>query len=347
MAVQSLPMILLGPWAGAQLDRLPLRRVLVVTSVAGAVQAGCLALLALTGEVRLPWVYALSLALGFVQAFDRPAAQAFVAELVPREAIPSAVGLSSAAQSIGRLGGPALAAVLYTVAGSASVFGVNAVSYAAVVTSLLLLRSHELLPRALHSGRRTSMRTALDFAWRLPEVRSVLIANACIGLLAFNFPTFLASLSSLTFQQPNLFGVSESINAVTSLGAGFFLARSLRHPTITTVGLASLGLGSSLAWTALSPTSLIFLASMTYFGAVVVWYTTSSQSLVQQHSPPEMGGRMMSLYTLGSMGTTPLGALIVGAVIDHVSPRAAIGLGATTALVAGALLVLIGRSHNR
>jgi MFS family permease len=340
-------MILLGPWAGAQLDRLPLRRVLVVTSVAGAAQAGCLALLALTGEVSLPWVYALSLGLGFVQAFDRPAAQAFVTELVPREAIPSGVGLSSAAQSIGRLGGPALAAVLYTLAGSASVFGVNAVSYAAVVTSLLLLRSRELLPRALHSGRHTSMRTALDFAWRLPEVRSVLIANACIGLLAFNFPTFLASLSSLTFQQPNLFGVSESINAVTSLGAGFFLARSLRRPTITTVGLASLGLGSSLAWTALSPTSLIFLASMTYFGAVVVWYTTSSQSLVQQHSPPEMGGRMMSLYTLGSMGTTPLGALIVGAVIDHVSPRAAIGLGATTALAAGALLLLIGRSHNR
>jgi MFS family permease len=346
MAVQSLPMIALGPRAGAHLDRLPLRNVLLLTSIAGAAQAACMAVLSATGSINLAWVFSLSLLLGFVQVFDRPAAQAFLVELVPRNAVPSAVGFASSAQSIGRLGGPALAAVLFAWSGSATVFAVNAVSYLAVLLALLLLRSRELLPRVVHSSRRTSMGAAITFARRVPQVRDVLIANAVIGLLAFNFPTFLASLASLTFDQPSLFGVAESLNAATALVAGLLLARYLHHPTLALVGLAAIALGSSLLWTALSPTPAVFLASMLYFGLVVVAYTTASQALVQQHSPAEMGGRMMSLFTLGSMGTTPIGAILVGLVIDHVSPRAAIGLGAASAVISGTVLMLRARSSG-
>jgi MFS family permease len=341
MAAQALPILLLAPWAGSLLDRLPLRRVLFVTALMGAVQAGCLAVLALTGTINLAWVFGLAIGLGCIQVFDRPGGQAFIAELVPREAIAGAVGLSSSAQAMGRLGGPALAAVLYAWAGAGSVFAVNAASFAAVLVALVLLRSSELLPRAIHPSKRTDMSTALRFAWRSPPIRSALLANALIGLLAFNFPTFFASISSLTFDQPSLFGAAESINAVTALAAGVLLARQARRPTLSTAGIAAACLGSSLAWVALSPTGTVFLAAMPYFGFAVVWYATSSQTLIQQHSPAEMGGRMMSLYTLGSMGTTPLGALIVGAAVDRWSPRAAIGLGASSAVVAGLVLILI------
>jgi MFS family permease len=273
--------------------------------------------------------------------FDRPGGQAFIAELVPREAIAGAVGLASSAQAMGRLGGPALAAVLYAWAGAGSVFAVNAASFVAVLVALMLLRSSELLPRAIHSSKRTDMSTALRFAWRSPPIRAALLANALIGLLAFNFPTFFASISSLTFNQPSLFGAAESINAVTALATGVLLARQVRQPTLRTAGIAAVCLGSSLAWVALSPTGTVFLAAMPYFGFAVVWYGTSSQTLIQQRSPAEMGGRMMSLYTLGSMGTTPLGALVIGAAIDRWSPRVAIGLGASSAIVAGLVLFLI------
>jgi MFS family permease len=341
MAAQALPILLLAPWAGSFLDRLPLRRVLFVTALMGAVQAGGLAVLALTSTINLAWVFGLAIGLGCVQVFDRPGGQAFIAELVPREAIAGAVGLASSAQAMGRLGGPALAAVLYAWAGAGSVFAVNAASFAAVLVALMLLRSSELLPRAIHADKRTDMSTALSFARRSPPIRSVLLANAFVGLLAFNFPTFFASISSLTFDQPSLFGAAESINAVTALAAGVLLARHVRRPTLRTAGIAAVCLGSSLAWVALSPGGPVFLAAMPYFGLAVVWYATSSQTLIQQHSPAEMGGRMMSLYTLGSMGTTPLGALIVGAVIDRWSPRVAIGLGASSAVVAGLVLLLI------
>ena len=347
MAAQALPMLLLAPWAGSFLDRLPLRRVLFVTALMGAVQAACLAVLAFTGTINLAWVFGLALGLGCVQVFDRPGGQAFIAELVPREAIAGAVGLASSAQAMGRLFGPALAAVLFASAGAASVFAVNAVSFAAVLVALALLRSSELLPRAIHSSKRTDMSIALSFARRSPPIRSVLLANAFIGLLAFNFPTFFASISSLTFNQPSLFGAAESINAVTALATGVLLARHVRRPTLRTAGIAAVCLGSSLAWVALSPTAAVFLAAMPYFGFAVVLYGTSSQTLIQQHSPAEMGGRMMSLYTLGSMGTTPLGALIVGAAIDRWSPRAAIGLGASSAIVAGLLLFLIAARASR
>ncbi len=347
MAAQALPILLLAPWAGSFLDRLPLRRVLFVTALMGAVQAACLALLAFTGTINLAWVFGLALGLGCVQVFDRPGGQAFIAELVPREAIAGAVGLASSAQAMGRLFGPALAAVLFASAGAASVFAVNAVSFAAVLVALALLRSSELLPRAIHSSKRTDMSIALSFARRSPPIRSVLLANAFIGLLAFNFPTFFASISSLTFNQPSLFGAAESINAVTALATGVLLARHVRRPTLRTAGIAAVCLGSSLAWVALSPTAAVFLAAMPYFGFAVVLYGTSSQTLIQQHSPAEMGGRMMSLYTLGSMGTTPLGALIVGAAIDRWSPRAAIGLGASSAIVAGLLLFLIAARASR
>lgn len=343
MSLQALPMVLLGPWAGAQLDRLPLRRVLFATAIAGAAQASCLAILALTGTIALPWVFALAFGLGCIQIFDRPAGQAFMTELVPRELIPSGVSLASTAQSIGRLAGPALAAVVYTWGGSGMVFAVNAASYAAVLVALLLLRTHELLPRAAGHGHGRDVRSGLIFAWRSPALRAMLIGNAFIGLLAFNFPTFLASMASLTFEQPYLFGVAESLNAVTALCAGVLLARYLRQPTLKGVALAAMALGATLAWVAVSPTAVIFLASMPFFGFAVVSYTTSSQSFVQQRSPSGMTGRMMSLYMLGSLGTTPIGALLVGLVIDRFSPRGAVALGASAAIVTGLALLLLAR----
>ncbi len=211
MSVQAIPMLALGPWAGVLLDRLPLRRLMLVTAVLGALQAAALALLAFTGLVSLPWILALALALGCVQAFDRPAAQAFLVELVPDTALPSAVALSSTTQSLGRLGGPALAAVLYAWRGPGTVFAVNALSFLAVVVALLLLRSRELFPRAPQPIKPGQFKAALHLAWRSPALRPALLANAFVGLFAFNFPTFFSTIATLTFQQPALFGFAESI----------------------------------------------------------------------------------------------------------------------------------------
>jgi MFS family permease len=341
MSLQALPMLLLSPWVGPLLDQLPLRRLLLVTASLGALQALILAVLASTGMISVLWVLPLAFCLGCIQCFDRPGGQAFLVELVPRESISRAVGLAGSIQAFGRLGGPALAAVLYAWHGAGLVFAVNAASYLAVIAALLLLRIDALLPRGSQSRQQTQLSAALRVAWESPLLGPVLIGNAIVGLFAFNFPTFYATMSTLTFQQPSLFGMAESLNATAAILAGLILARYLGRPSLLTVAGAALALGSALAWVALAPSPAVFLSSMPYFGFVVVCYTVSSQSLIQQHSPRAMTGRMMSLYTLGTMGTTPLGGLIVGWVIDAVSPRAAVGLGAGSAMTVG--LVLFSR----
>jgi MFS family permease len=345
MSVQALPQLLLSPWAGALLDRVPLRRLMLVTASVGAFQAVCLSVLALTDQVRLPWVIGLAFVLGCVQVFDRPAVQAFLGELVPREMIPRAVSLASSVQAFGRLGGPALAAVLYAWHGPGLVFAVNGASYLLVITALLVLRAEAMYPRERRHGQHGHLGAAVRFAWGSPVLREVLVGNAVVGLFAFNFATFFATISTLTFEQPSLFGIGESINAVTAVLAGLLLARYLKAPTAMTVGIASAALGLTLAGVALAPTPLVFLACMPVFGFAVVSYGATAQALVQQHTPREMVGRMMSLYTLGSMGTTPLGALLVGFVSDHASPRAAVGLGAASAILVGGLMLLRSRGQ--
>ena len=346
IGIQALPMLVLSPWTGVWLDRLPLRRLMLATSILGALQGGILAILAFAGLVSLPWILALALALGCVQAFDRPAAQAFLVELVPESALPSAVALASTTQSVGRLVGPALAAVLYVWRGPGTVFAVNALSYLAVVASLVLLRSPEMLHRVRQPIKPGQLREALRVAWHSPILRPALLANAFVGLFAFNFPTFFSTLATITFHQPALFGFAESINAVASLGVGLFLARSVSSPRGRTVGLTCVALGSALLWVALSPNPILFLASMPWFGFSVVWYSVAMQALIQRHSPREMAGRLMSLYILGTMGTTPLGGLLVGFIADALSPRVAVGLGAASAIVAGLALLRLLRQET-
>jgi MFS family permease len=346
MSVQAVPHLLLSPWAGPLLDRVPLRRLLSVTALVGALQAATLAALAFTDQISMPWILALALVGGCVQVFDRPAVQAFLGELVPRSDVHRAVSLASSVQAFGRLGGPALAAVLYAWRGAGLVFAVNAVSFLLVIIALLALRAEAMFPRERRTGGQGRLMVAVRYAWRSPALGPILLGNVVVGLFAFNFPTFFATLSTLTFQQPGLFGIAEGINAAAAVLTGLVLARWLRVPTVRMVGVACAALGATLAWVALSPTPAAFLAGMPFFGAAVVGYTATAQSLTQRQAPREMVGRMMSLFTLGSMGTTPLGGLIVGLVIDYASPRAAVGLGAASAILVGLVLALRGETQS-
>ena len=340
VSTQAVPYLLLSPWAGPLLDRIPLRRLMPAVAAVGALQALILAALAVTDSITLPWVIGLAFVLGCVQVFERPAVQAFLGELVPPESIPKAVSLASSVQAFGRLGGPALAAVLYAWHGPGLVFVVNAVSYLLVVVALFLLQTDALYPRERRRGPQGRLIVAIRYAWHAPALWPMLLGNAIVGLFAFNFGNFFATMSALTFQQPSLYGIGASLNGTAAVLAGLFLARYLRTPTERTVGISCIALGGALTWIALAPTPLFYLVGMPFFGFAVVAYGATAQSLVQQLSPREMVGRMMSLYTLGSMGTTPLGALIVGFASDYASPRVAVGFGAVSAVLVGLMLVV-------
>ncbi|HEY7294581.1 MAG TPA: MFS transporter, partial [Dehalococcoidia bacterium] len=188
LSLGAVPFLTAGAWAGTVIDRVQIRRLLMLTSSLACLQALTLGIVIGAGAINLWWILTMTFLLGWVQIFDRPAAQAFLNELVPREQIPSAVALASAAQSVGRLGGLAIAALVYASLGAAWCFYINAASYLAVVIALLLLHRSELLPRPPRSQASGQFRAGLRFVWRSSLHRSTLLCNAVIGCLAFNFP---------------------------------------------------------------------------------------------------------------------------------------------------------------
>jgi predicted MFS family arabinose efflux permease len=282
-----------------------------------------------------------------VQAFDRPSAQAFLYELVGPESLQQAVGLYSTAQSSARMVGPALGGAAYTLFGSAACFAINGASFACVIAALLLMRAGQLWPR--HVERRDAseqVRQGLRYAWQNPELRMPLLANLLIGCLAFNFMVLIAAMIKFVFHaDAGALGAAHALNAVGAVIGSLVLA-TLRTPSRGQLAIACLALATTILVNALAPSLTFFLIWAPIFGFSIGAYQTTLQGSVQRATEPAMLGRVAGLLTLGSVGTTPIGGVIVGWLIDAWSPRAGMALGAFACLVGG-LMLLLAPSEKR
>jgi MFS family permease len=339
MAIQSLPILLLGPFIGPFIDRANLRRILVVISSGAAVEAFALATLVETHHVTIYWIFGLSFALGFCLVFLQPAIATLLSELVAPPAIPSAVSLNAVQNATGRLAGPAAAGLLYAWRGPGTCFIVNGISYLIVVVAVLSLRRERLYVRPTSNRSARQVFDGLSYAWRSPLHRGQLIAAVVIGCLAFNYPIFYSAMTQLVLHSGAAsFGIAETINAGFAVLGGLVLSRRLRHPTRRTFVLGCALLGTSLLVTALAPDIIAFYLDMVLFGLCVVTYGTVNQTLFQLNTPRDRLGSVMSLLSYANQGTTPIGSLLIGGVISWAGARAGLAVGASSAL--GAALVL-------
>lgn len=346
-ALQFTPMLLLGMYGGVLADRVKPRQLLAITASLAALLATTLAVVTATGHVSVWWVWALAFGLGCVQAFDRPTSQAFLYEMVGPDDLPKAVGLYSITQSSARMIGPALGGAAYAWLGSAACFAINGASFLFVVLALLLMRPAELWPRKIEveaRAAREQVREGVRYAWQNPELRAPLLANVLIGCLAFNFMTSITAMIKLVFHAgAGELGTAHALNAVGSVIGSLVLA-SVARPTRAHLAITCFALALTILINALAPGLTLFLLWAPIFGFSVGAYQTTLQASVQRATAPGMMGRVSSLLVLGSVGTTPIGSLIVGWLIDAWSARAAMGLGAVACVIGGALLV---RSHRR
>ncbi len=344
-ALQALPFLFLTTYGGALADRLPTRRVLLVTQSLLAAVATAMAVLSATDVLTVGWIYALALVAGTVNAFDRPAASAFLYEMVGPEDLSSAVGLGSVEMSTGRLVGPALAGVLLASVGATACFAINGVSFAIVIVALLRLRTSELVPRTRSGQSRPKVMEAIRYVRGVPELLWPIVACAVVGCLAFNFLTVMTAMVRFEFDAgSDALGAVESLNALFAIPGGLLIA-GVHRPTIRLAGLVTLAFSAALALNALAPTLGWYLLVMPFFGMSVAAFMAVTQSVVQRNAAPEMQGRVASLYMLALMGTSPLGALIAGVLID-ISPRAAWAMGASGTLVSAVLLLVVSRTHR-
>jgi len=347
MALQFGPQMLLLPLTGYAADRLDLRKLLIATQASMGVLALGLGILTITGVVQLWHVYIFALLLGCVTAFDAPARQTFVTELVGEAELSNAVALNSTSFNAARMIGPAVAGVLIASVGSGWVFLLNAASFAAVIASLNFLRVAELHRRIRIGSSRGGFAEGFRYVLRRPDLRAALLMFFLIGTFGLNFPIFISTMTVKVFHaDASRYGLLTSMMAIGSV-SGALLAARRENPRmrILLAGAFVFGVGCALA--AVMPSYTLFGVSLILVGISVQTFTTSSNSLVQLSTEPEMRGRVLAILLGLAMGGTPIGAPIVGWVADRFGPRWALGVGAAAGISAASVgLYYLAKHRN-
>lgn len=337
IALQSLPMLLAGPWGGVVADRFPKRRVLYITQTAFAIQALVLGLLVLAGVAQVWMVGVLALVYGSIRVVDSPTRQAFVMEMVGREQLQNGVSLNSTLMSLARIIGPTIAGVLVATIGLAGCFLVNAGSYLLVVLALLLMHASEFYPSPRARKVRGQMSAGLAYARSNHPVLIALLMMTLIGTFTYEFSVVLPLLATQTFHA-GATGYAW-MNAMMGVGAvigGLVVARSTKL-SIKLLAIVACGFGAAELLTAIAPTLEFALSGMIVIGFMSVGFSSRGNATIQLLSAPEMRGRVLAFWMMAFIGSKPIGGPIVGWVGEQVGPRAAMGLGGVAALLAGIL----------
>jgi MFS family permease len=337
MSLQFGPQVLLLPITGHAADHYDRRKLLYATQASMGFLALGLGILTITGVVRLWEVYVFAGLLGCVSAFDAPARQAFVSDIVGEADLSNAVGLNSTSFNAARMIGPAIAGLMIARVGTGGVFIINAVSFIAVIASLTLLRVADLHRSAIKSVVKGRFADGFRYVGTRRDLQVVLLMLFIFGTFGLNFPIFISTMSVSVFHAgASEYGLLTSMMAIGSVIGALMSARRAR-PTIPllVIGAAVFGVGCGIA--AVMPDYRLFGIALVLIGAFAQTFTTSANSLVQITTIPEMRGRVLAILLAIFVGGTPIGAPIVGRVADIFGPRWALGVGTAAGLVAAVI----------
>lgn len=318
-ALQFGPMLI--PVGGAIADRFPRRNVLMVTQAAAGLLAFVLFLLTVTHVAQLWHVYTLAFLLGLINSVDMPTRQAFVSEMVPRESLLNAVSLNSAQFNASRIVGPGIAGALIALFGVPPLFLLNSLSFIAVIVGLSLMRTSELIPVPRRVGDERSQLQALSdgmrFVWANPRVRVTFLMVGVIGTLGFNFNVLVPLEASKTLHAgPAAFGLLSSALGVGALAGALLLARRGGQPTNKWLSGMGAVFGLLLGSMLLAHTVQQAMLVMALIGFAMTSFSASANTRIQLASPPEIRGRVMSVYAMVFVGMTPFGNLIVSGIAN-------------------------------
>jgi MFS family permease len=345
--LQFLPMLLLGAWAGLLADRHPKRRILLAAQAWMVVPVGTLLVLTATGTADLLMVYLLVFARGLGHAIDSPVRQSFVMEVVGPEHVAAAVSLGSALVSSARMVGPAVGGILIAAAGVVPCFALTSATSLVAIGALIMLDGSSLRPTPPAPRRPGQLRDALRHVRATPALITPLTAMALVGTLAFNFPVLLPLMARYTFGEGAAgFGaLAAAMGAGAVLGAVANAGRSTQ--SIPTLGRLGIAFGLAMLGLAAAPGFGSAIAALVLVGAASAAFTATTNSLMQLAAEPAMRGRVMALWSVVYLGSTPLGGPVVGWVAEHAGAQAGVLVGAAAALAAGAGLLFASRQAMR
>jgi MFS family permease len=339
--LQFVPLLLLGPFGGLIADRLDKRKVLYATQSSAGVLAVVLGALVITHTVQLWQVFVMASLLGVVNLFDNPARQTFVSEMVGLDLLPNAVSLNSVLMNSARVIGPAIGGVLILTVGVGTCFMVNAGSYLAVIIALSRMRKSELYQKPGVVRAKGQVRDGLRYVWATGDLRSPLISMAIVGVFAFNFTVTLPLLAKFTFHGGA--GLYSAFLAAMGAGAvvgGLFTAHRSR-PSTHLLAFIGVFFGSMILAVALMPTKTAAIVLLVPMGAASIAFISTNNAILQLRADPAMRGRVMSLNAIAFLGSTPIGAPLLGWISDVSNPRVSLIVGGVATLVASVPLFLL------
>ena len=350
--LQFLPMVLFSPMAGVFADRYSKRRVIAVAQVVLGITAALLGVLAIAGWVATWHVYVIAFVFGTAAAFDTPARQAFVNEMVPRDQLPNAVALNSASFNLARMIGPAVAGILIATLGSGVgatgwVIIVNAASYAAVLVSLSRMRGDDLTPVHRLARGKGQIRDGIRYVRGRPDIMLVMAIVFSAGTFGLNFQLTTALMATEVYGKgAGEYGLLGSILAIGSLTGSLLSARRAVSRQRLVIG-AALAFGAVEIVAGLMPSFLTFALVLPLCGFTALTLITTANALVQMSTAAAVRGRVMALYLAIFMGGTPIGAPLLGWVAERYGARwTLVGGGALTILGTVSATALFARSQH-
>jgi MFS family permease len=333
-ALQFLPMLLIGAWGGLLADRIPKRRLLMTTQALMMVPALGLFAVTATGVVA-PWmVYLAVFAFGSLNAIDNPARQSFVIEMVGPDRVVNAVSLNSVIVQAARIVGPALAGILIATVGVVPCFGLNALTFVAMILALWGMDQGRLQPAPVAEREPGAIRAGLRYVLRTPELMVPLALMGLVGTLGFNFQVVLPLLAKFSFESGAMtYATLVSAMAVGSIAGALVNGhRGRTGPRLIAGGALAFGLSALLA--AAMPSLALEVVMLALLGAGAVTFAATINSTLQLAVSPEMRGRVMALYSVVFLGSTPIGAPLTGWLAESYDPRIALVLAGVSGLTA-------------
>lgn len=333
IGLQLGPQLLLVPWSGVVADRFDRRHILLTTQSMMLLLGMSLGILHLAGMTQLWHLFLFAFLFGCTNAFDAPARQAMVGDLVAHEQLTNAVALNSASWNTARLVGPALAGILIVALGSGWVFIINATTFLGAIVALLFMRIERIVKVSTGEGFWSEVRDGLKYVAGRPNLIAAFCIAFVMGGFGMNSPIFTSTMSMMFGRGAAGYGFLSSIFAVGAI-VGALLAARRKGPKARIITIAAGAYGTLSAIAAFMPTFEAYAAMTILTGFAIVSTTITTNGYVQEEADPRLRGRVMALYMATLMGGAPAGALFAGWIADAFGARWSVGVGAGAGLVA-------------
>ncbi|HEX3804745.1 MAG TPA: MFS transporter [Solirubrobacteraceae bacterium] len=344
VALQTLPVLILGPYGGVVADRVNKRKAMIGLQAMMAVQALVLGLLTVTHSVHVWEIGVLAVVLGLNNAFENPARQSFMMEMVGPDHLRNAVSLNSTMVNVARVVGPAIGGLMIAAVGTGWCFLINSVSFIAVISSLMRMDTSALSPVIPTLRAKGQLREGLRYVRHDSRLALPLVMAAVVGCLAYEFQVSLPYMASHGLHVGSAgYGFMTAAMGAGAVVGGLALATRGKIGSLPLI-IAALAFGISMAFAAVAPNLVLELVALVIVGSASVAFMSQTNATLQLRAAPEMRGRVMSLWFVAFQGSTPIGGPIVGAVMAAHGARSGLALGAVACLLVAAVGTVTLRS---